>query len=70
MEGERAPRVCVRRATDVKEKKQTYGDSTEAVHDAHGGDLSRLPLRGLYLIVVWVVVREQGLRDGTDVVDV
>lgn len=50
--------------------RRTYDDTPETVHDADGRYLRGLPLRGLDLIVVRIVVREQRLRDGADVVDV
>ena len=47
---------------------RTDGNTANTVHDADGGDLRRLPLRSLDLVIVRVVEREQRLRDSANIV--
>ena len=49
---------------------QTYGDASQAVHDADRRHLGGLPLHRLHLVVVGVVVCEERLRNRADVVDI
>lgn len=64
------PLVSAKTTQKSMKFRRTYDDTPETIHDADGRYLRGLPLRRLDLIVVRIVVREQRLGDGADVVDV